>query len=265
MRIISKIFFLFILSVLFLASCTKEDPPPDPGEDTGNVVLKFAHYANGSPLQKDTMIYTNAAGNQFEVDEVKYFISDVQFHKSGGTIINVDDSQWAFYVDNDIASTLTWNISDKLPVGTYDSISFRFGIINSKNISYMFVNPPEVYMEWPDVLGGGYHCMMLNGKWLDSLSQIENFNTHLGKGMEISGNDTTFIDNSFHVKLANSDFTLSKDATKEIQIIMNIESWYDTPYVYDHNHFGQAIMMNQAAMHMISANGFDVFSVGYIH
>ena len=29
----------------------------------------------------------------------------------------------------------------------------------------MFVNPPEVNMMWPDVLGGGYHYLMLNGKW----------------------------------------------------------------------------------------------------
>ena len=129
----------------------------------------------------------------------------------------------------------------------------------------MFVNPPESNMQWPDVLGGGYHYMMMNGKWKDSINQIENFNTHLGIGMDINGNDTTMVDNSFRVKLQGSGFTLAKDATKEVQIVMNIESWFETPYVYDHNHFGQMIMQNQTAMQTISANGADVFTVGYIH
>jgi hypothetical protein len=252
------------LMLIVISSCHKEDPPIDVPE-TGNLVIKFAHYVDGNPLQKDTMIYTNAAGNQYEINELKYFISDLQLHKSGGTVINIDDCKWAYYVDNDITSTLTWNICDKIPEGTYDSISFRFGILSSKNISYMFVNPPEVDMQWPDVLGGGYHDMQMNGKWKDSIQQIENFNTHLGIGRVISGSDTTFVDNSFHVTLASSAFTMTKDATKEIQLIMNIDSWFKTPFIYDHNHYGQSIMQNQNAMHIISANGFDVFTVGYIH
>jgi hypothetical protein len=262
-------FRIILISLVFAlgmaASCHKDKPPVVIEDETGNVVLKFAHYVDGNPLQKDTMIYTNAAGNQYEVNELRYFISDVQIYKSGGSIINIDDCKWAYYVDNDIPSTLTWNICDKLPAGTYDSICFRFGIINSKNESYIFVNPPESNMAWPDVLGGGYHCMQLNGKWKDSIDQIENFNTHLGIGLDINGSDTTFMDNSFHVKLPNSGFTIIKDATKEVQIIMNIDSWFDTPYIYDHNHFGQMIMQNETAMHTISANGTDVFSVGYIH
>ena len=252
--------------ILFLfTSCPKDPPPIDDEEDTGGIILKFAHYVDGKPLQKDTMIYIDSAGNPYEVNEIKYFISDVRLHKSGGSILSVNACKEIFFVNNDISSTLTWNICDKFPTGTYDSVSFRFGIISAKNQSHIFVNPPEVDMEWPAILGGGYHYMMLNGKWKDSINQIENFNTHLGIGRVISGNDTTYIDNSFHVKLANSGFTLSKDATREIQIIMNIESWYKTPYIYDHNYYGQMIMQNQNAMHIIASNGVDVFTVGYIH
>ena len=260
------ILFSLALSLGIAASCRKDHTEPVvTGDSVGSIVFKFAHYVNGSPLQKDTMIYTNAAGNQYEVNELRYFISDVQLYKSGGSAMTINDCKWADYVDIDIPSTLTWNVCDRIPAGTYDSIAFRFGIISAKNISYMFVNTPESNMQWPDVLGGGYHLMMMNGKWKDSINQIENFNTHLGIGMEIIGADTTFIDNSFRVSLPSSAFTLAKDASKEVQIIMNIDSWFDSPYVYDHNHFGQMIMQNQAAMHTISANGADVFQVGYIH
>ncbi len=261
-----KIILLTLIWFLGIASsCHKDKPPVTTVVDTGNVVFKFANYVDGNPLQTDTMIYTNAAGNLYEVASVKYFISDVQFHKAGGSIVNIDSCRWAYYVDNTIPSTLTWNICDKLPVGTYDSITFRFGIISSKNISNTFVNPPESNFYWPQQLGDGYHYMQINGKWKDSINQVENLNTHIGIGRVISATDTTFVDNSFRVNLPASAFTITKGATKEIQIIMNIDSWYKTPYVFDFNHYGQMIMENETAMHLICNNGFDVFTIGYIH
>ena len=256
--------FVLIIAIFFSFSCKKEKALTDE-QNKGNIVLKFAHYIDGNPVQMDTMMYTNAAGNHYQINDFRYIISDVQFHKSDGKIIDINECNWAYYVDNTIPSTLTWNICDKLPFGSYDSISFRFGIINAKNLSNIFVNPPESNMAWPVVLGGGYHYMQLDGKWEDSINEIENFNTHLGIGRVIAGSDTLFADNSFHVRLANSGFTLTAESTPEIQLIMNIDSWYKTPYIFDFNYYGQAIMMNQDAMHKISANGNDVFTVGYIH
>jgi len=260
--IVKSLALIMLIACAF--SCKKEKVLEEVSK-TGNVVLKFAHFVDGNPVQLDTMIYTNAAGNPYQINDFRYFISDVQFHKSGGTFINIKDCTWAHYVDNAIPSTLTWNICDKLPTGTYDYISFCFGITSLKNLSNTFVNPPESNMAWPDILGGGYHYMQLDGKWKDSLNQVENFNTHLGIGRVIVGSDTIFVDNSFHVTLANSGFTLSASATSEIQIVMNIDSWYKTPFIFDFNYYGQMIMMNQDAMHKISANGNDVFMIGYIH
>jgi len=259
--------YLAACSMLFIclfSSCKKdkEELPPKPVLNVGHIQLVFAHYVDGLTLQKDTMKYINQAGNEYEVDEVKYFISDVIFYASGGLAKQVTSIPIK-YIDIDIPSTLTWNISETFPAGVYDSIAFRFGIIKSKNISNMFVNPPEVNLAWPEILGGGYHLMQINGKWKDSIQQIENFNSHIGLGRVINGNDTTFVDNSFPVSLANSGFTLVKNDTSKIQIIMNIESWYKTPYTYNHNHYGQMIMQNQEAMHILSANGYDVFTVGY--
>lgn len=261
---------LYLLSLIIacvsLLGVKCHDEPPEPTEpETGKIIFRFTHYVDGLPLVKDSMMYVNEAGNQYEVNEIKYFISDVVLHKSDGSDFMIDDWTDIYYVDNDIASTLTWNVYDEIPAGTYDSISFRFGIISAKNHSYMFVNPPEVNMMWPDFLGGGYHYMMLNGKWIDTLLQVENLNTHLGIGRVIIGSDTTFVDNSFHVKLPGSSFSSSKDQSVEIEIIMNIESWYKTPYTYDHNQYGQNIMENEEAMSKIAANGYDVFTVGYIH
>jgi len=151
-----------------------------------------------------------------------------------------------------------------LTTGAYDTISFRFGFINAQNQTNMFLNPPESNMSWPSIYGGGYHYMQLDGKWKDLGDTIVNFNTHLGIGRVIYGSDTIYVDNSFSVKLPVS-FTLTATSTPVIQIIMNIDRWYSNPYVFDFNYYGQMIMQNQDAMHKISANGWDVFTVGYIH
>ena len=260
-----KFSLLIIAGLTLLAACKKDPPDPsEPETETGKITVTFSHHANGSALNKDSMMYLNAAGNPYEINEIKYFISDLTLYKTG-TAFLVDDWTDKHYVDIDIPSTLTWNVYDPIPVGTYDSITFVFGFTPQKNISYMFVNPPEVNMMWPDFLGGGYHYMMMNGKWTDNTSVIRNFRTHLGIGRVIGGGDTTFVHNNFTARIPGSSFTLSKDQTREINIVMNIESWFATPVIYDHNVYGPDIMENQAAMSIISGNGKDAFTIGYIH
>jgi len=252
----------FFLLIGIIISCEKKETTVITA--TGNVTLSFAHYVNGSPVQMDTMIYVNAAGNHYEVDDFRYFISDVQFHKSGGTLININACNWNYYVDNAYPSTFTWNICDKLPVGTYDSISFRFGFSNAQNQSNMFLNPPESAMAWPPMMGGGYHYMQIDGKYIDAGDTALPFGTHLGIGQVIDGSDTIYVDNSFLVKLPVSGLALTTTTVPVIQIIMNIDRWYSNPYVFNFDYYGGYIMMNQDAMHKISANGCDVFTVGSI-
>lgn len=254
--------------LVFLAfsvnSCKPDDPVVE--EKVGHISFVFSHKVNGEPLRKDEMIYVNAAGNQYEVNQLMYFISDVTLHKSDGTKQLINDWADIHYVDIEIESTLQWDVFDKIPVGTYDSISFVFGITEEKNKSFMFVNPPEVNMMWPDILGGGYHYMMINGKWKDLSSVNQSFAFHLGIGQlyysKVIEVDSiyAFVQNFFTVTLPNSAFVVSNAETQKVEITMDVDSWFKTPDVYDHNFWGGAIMQNQEAMQMAARNGKDVFS-----
>lgn len=263
------LFSLVLETTLFLNSSCKNDKPGT-GEPTGHISFTFSHLVDGLPLQKDAMKYVNAAGNPYEINQVMYFISDVTLHKSDGTKRLISDWTDIHYVDIDNPSTLTWDVYDDIATGAYDSVSFVFGITKEKNKSFLFVNPPEVNMMWPDVLGGGYHYMMLNGRWKDDANIIKSYAFHIGIGQLYKSNvievDSiyAFVQNYFNVKLANSAFTIEENKTKHIEIIMNIDSWFKTPHVYDHNYWGGAIMQNQAAMQMARENGFDVFKIGTI-
>lgn len=260
MQKILLIIFSIVVSITF--SCKKEKIKTDES-NTGKIVFKFFHRVNGAALQTDTMIYSNEAGNPYEVNEIQYFISDVILYKSDGTQKLIDDWQDIYYVDIDIPSTLSWPVYDSITAGTYDSIAFTFGISAQKNHSYMFVNPPESYMFWPTVLGGGYHYMKLNGKWRTPAQTNNPFNFHLGIGQIYAGTDTTFVHNNFHVSLPASGFTLTKGETKQINIIMNVQNWFSNPNTWDFDYWGGDIMENQNAMQAAKENGWNVFSVEF--
>jgi hypothetical protein len=262
---------IVFFGILLLANVSCHNDKTDPAQTTGHISFNFTHLVDGFPLEKDNMKYINAAGNPYGINQVMYFISDVTLHKPDGTTMLINDWTDYHYVDVDIPATLTWNVYDDIPVGAYDSVSFVFGFTKEKNLSFMFINPPEVNMMWPDVLGGGYHYMMLNGSWKDNENIIKSYAFHLGIGQLYKSNvievDSiyAFVQNFFEVNLPNSAFTIEENKTRQIEIVMNIDSWFKTPHIYDHNHWGGAIMQNQPAMQMARENGFDVFTSGTIN
>jgi hypothetical protein len=249
---------LAFISLFLQVSCTEKDPP-------GRILISFEHDCEGLNLEKDTMIYTNAAGNRYEVNELQYFISDFTLWKDGKPFKPVSDVN-IHYVDIEVPSTLEWNPAKELPAGSYDSITFIFGLNEALNQSGLFVNPPERDMFWPDVMGGGYHYMKMNGKWLADDGVEKPFNLHLGIGMVTDGiGNETFIHNYIRICLPLSDCYLNGDiGYQKFVLEMHLNSWFDTPYTWNWNQTGGQIMQNQEAMHLASENGKDVFTVYFI-
>jgi len=260
-----RLFFLIIL-MGHLSACKKGDNTT-PAIPSGKVTFLLNHQVNGQPLKENELIYTNAAGNEYLITEVKYFISDITFYRNDGSKKVIGDWKDIFYVEENIPETKTIQFFDKIPAGTYDSINFIFGISQEKNKSFMFVDPPEVNMFWPEVLGGGYHYMMINGKWEDTAQRVQPFNFHLGIGQLYHGGGYevdsiyAFVQNYFTVRLPGSDFSIRDKETRVIPVVMNIENWFRNPHVFDFNHWGGGIMQNQAAMLEVKENGRDVFTI----
>ena len=253
--------FLVLLGLLELSGCTG-NTEPEPAQ--GKIGFTFNHVVEGNPVVFDTMIYQNAAGNQYLVNEIQYFVSDFTLWQNGHGLM-LDKWEDIHYVDTDIPDTWSYQPADDIPEGSYDSLTFIFGISEEKNQSFMFVNPPESFMFWPEYLGGGYHYMKLNGKWKDPEGIINPFNFHLGIGQiyDNDGNITGFIQNYFTVHLPGSSFTISNGETTHANITMHINEWFNNPNIFDFNYWGGNIMENQAAMHSGIENGHNVFSIEF--
>ena len=244
-----KIFFLLVLLSVVFSSCHKEE--------TVDLSILFAFEIDGQPLEQDIRQYVNAAGNQYEVNEVMYFLSDISLYKSDGSVITRNHIH---YVDADVPSTLEWDLG-MVPTGDYSAISFTFGLDDSQNWNNHFVNPPECNMSWPEVMGGGYHYMKINGKWLASDGQVKPFNLHTGRGQiyDEEGNVTEFVDNSFTVRL-EKPFTL-KEQWSNLELVMNINQWFNASRVFDLDEWGGSIMQNQDAQELLKQNGPYVFEL----
>lgn len=263
-----KIFkrIIFICVVFFIFSCETEESKPTE-QNSGKLKVFFSHRVGNDSLRKNLMIYQNEAGNQYEVNEIKYFISDFILYPHNSNPISINKWKVIHYVDIDIPSTLIWDVYDKIPIGKYDSVSFIFGLTEFRNQSFMFVNPPEVNMFWPEILGGGYHYMMINGKWKTINNQIKAFNCHLGIGQIYSGTTTStdsitgYVQNYFKVSLSTPELQILKSEITNLKLNMDVKSWFTTPNIYNHDIWGGDIMQKQDAMQAIKENGFDVFSL----
>lgn len=255
---------MLISVLLSISSCTKNSTTYVPSP-YGTLTLNFRHLAEGMPLRKYETIYTNAAGNVYQVTDLMYFISDITLYRHGGKSRMLSYPDDILYIDDALPATLTHRFTDRIETGEYDSVSFVFGITEAKNKSHLFVNPPEVIMSWPQVLGGGYHYLMLNGKWIDPANVLMPFNFHLGIGQLYSGSTYNtdsiyaFVQNYFRVKLPAASFTVDDHDSVVCTLSMHVEHWFETPHVFDFNEWGGNIMQNQAALQTVKENGVNVF------
>mgnify|MGYP007069891782 CR=1 FL=1 len=240
---------LLVVLALFLAATACSNPAGN-----GEIVLYATHEVDGQPLATDTLAYTNMADNLFLINEVQYFLSNITLEDQQGNCIHLAD-MW--YVDTNIPESQTLKTKD-VPVGTYVLLRLTFGLNDADNLTGIFSNPPESNMFWPDELGGGYHYMKLNGRYLNADSLLAPLTIHLGRGQ--NAELTEFYDNSFVVELP-INLTVSEDQESPLHLVMNIDRWFSDPHWVDLNTYGSAIMQNQEAQRVYCENGHNVFTI----
>ena len=193
----TRLILLFLLP-LAVVSCKK---PAKEGDLSVNMNYKI----NGNTLITDTLCYFNEAGNTFMVTEIQWFISHLTLQDEQGEwreVSNRDATNEAtskiFYVDTNIPESQTLHTSP-IPCGNYQALRFTFGLNEEDNHTGLFGDAPEANMFWPELLGGGYHYMKLNGRFVNADNEVAPLNIHLGIGQ--NGNQGAFCQNYFTVEL----------------------------------------------------------------
>ena len=267
--LVSNVIVLSIL-VASLVSCNKGKVFDETSTDPTTLVIRFENKVDTFRFMVDTADYINSSGNVYKVTDLQYFVSDITLHRSDGAKFIIQKDYGIHYIDARIPSTLTWLVNTEVPWGTFDSVSFTFGISEIKNYSNRFPNPPERDMNWPDVLGGGYHYMKMNILWGRTAQWIPYpFNFHIGIGQIYKGNVinpdsiSSFVQNYFDVNLPSSGFSLTESHVKYMVISMNVNKWFTGNNQFDFSKYPNTMMQKQNMMNNACLNGRKAFSVRF--
>lgn len=252
---------LVLMLALLTMACTKQ---PEKAE----IDLNIGYVINDKPLVIDTLCYENAAGNRFLITEIQWFLSNIQLLGQDGqwhTLKHLDaenpsavETEHIFYIDTDIPESHTLR-GQKIPIGHYSLLRFTFGLDENDNQTGIFNDSPESEMFWPYVLGGGYHYMKLNGKFVNSEGRLNPLAIHLGIGQ--NEDCTEYYQNYFIVELP-IDLDVKANTENSIDLTMVIDNWFRYSHTIDFNVYGSSIMQNQAAQQAFKENGQDVFIIG---
>lgn len=237
------------------------EPTPTPTAKY-DVTFSFTHNYDGTPVTAsdfNSIKYTNKFGNQHSITKLIYLISDVRLYKSNGDSVMLDGYN---YIDLTNTSTLTYPAPKQVEEGTYTGISFIFGFDEQDNVSGAYADLNTASWNWPSMLGGGYHFMQFEGKYIDTAAAQVGFAYHMGTARHITATDTTFEANHFKADLPGSGFTLSNNATIEIK--MNLAEWFKNPNTWDLNQYHSMLMPNYTAQLLMNDNGRSVFALGTI-
>ncbi|MFT6959240.1 MAG: hypothetical protein ACJA17_000328 [Polaribacter sp.] len=241
-----NILIFFCLSISIFSSCSSED-------ENIHITLNFTHNWDGVPITNqdfEMLKFTNANGEKVSVEKLRYLVSN----------ISLVESKNHYLIDFTENTGTSITISD-LTEGAY-ALSFRFGFSDEDNEDGVYQDLNSVSFNVPQMLGGGYHYMQFDGKYIDNNNEYIGFNYHTIRAVDKTNPmDLKFQDTSFEVYLG----TVEIKNTAEIEVKMNLAGWFKNPNTWDLNELNTVLMPNFEAQKMMSANGKSVFNLGAIY
>ena len=124
--------FISLFAVLFLlTSCKKEEAPQYNANAEAELSVEFDNIAGAEDLELNTGLYTNAAGEQFTVAKLKYYVSNFALTNTNGTVYTVPQDSCYFLIDEEDEATQRPVL--RLPEGEYKTLTFTIGVDSLRN------------------------------------------------------------------------------------------------------------------------------------
>ncbi|MCE7068102.1 MbnP family protein [Dyadobacter sp. CY326] len=227
---------LSTVTVVFIAAiiCCTDDPLPLP-TTTGSVKLKFDNVMGAKDLKLDTDTYTNAAGEDFTVSKLNYYVSNIKLIAAAGSNFTVpqDSSYFLIREGNVDSQQITIN---HVPAGNYTGIEFVIGIDSLRSVSDASkrtgildkdsgpTNEEAMYWDW----NPGYIFLKLEGNSDSATSANGKFYYHIGG---FGGLTEKTLNN---IRVAKIDFgsqtaTVSQNAVTRINLKADILKVFNGP------------------------------------
>ena len=243
---------LIILVLFMFTSCNN-----DKDVSQVQITFKFSHNWDGTAVSNanfNSIIYTNANGEDLSISKLRYLISKITFKKSSGETFILDGYNLVDVTNN---TNQSFTPITTIPDGDYSKVSFTFGFDNDDNYNENYIDLNSASWNVPELLGGGYHYMQLEGKFIDNTTTETGYAYHTIRAVDNSGATQVFQDTFFEIDVGAVNIT--NNATFNIE--MNIAEWFKNPNTWDLNVLNQMLMPNSSAQIMMYENGQNVFNL----
>ena len=249
----TKILLLtFLGSILFACQKNKDN-------SSVTVELQFdQRWGNDAmgPESLNQFNFKNKAGETLSIERLRYLFSNISLDLKDGTQYGLQDYQLIDVSKNDrIQLTCTPNVA----VEDIAGISMLFGFDRTDNQEGVYPDLNAAVWNVPQLLGGGYHFMQLDGKFKenDTASPI-GYNFHAIRAVDANDPDQLIFEDTFF--RIHAPFRQVK-TTLQVIVTMDIEQWFHTPYLWELRKDHTGLMPNFEAQKRIAANGKSVFSI----
>jgi hypothetical protein len=216
MKPVRSFLLLAIALVSMLSSCKKSDSTAP----YGKLKISIANEVDGKPVVLGPMSYTSPAGNQYSIDLLKYYISNVR-------LVRPDGSEKAFSNYNliDASDSTSQSITlDSVQNGDYTAMKFMLGVDQEHNhtIGQSGALDPINGMVW--TWSTGYIFFKHEGSFKDSTGATKQLLFHYGTDFAL-----------VNMTVPISQLTVAGNERK-LYLKFNLNKLYDNPRRVDFNH-----------------------------
>ncbi len=220
MKLLKAFTYIAAFTVLLVACKKDKDTTADPAPSNGPLItMKFETTSGGVQVVTGQLAYVNPAGNNYSVNSMKYYISNVTLVDDSGAEINAGN-----YNLVDISDPTTHQFTlDQFPVGNYTQLKFMMGVDSSKNYAGAQTGDLDpvngMFWDW----SSGYIFFKHEGSFVDTTGFQEGVYYHYGtqKGL-------------VNVTLP-LDIELTKNDAHKVILNFDLDKVYSSPNMIDFN------------------------------
>lgn len=242
------IFAALITGILFVASCT----PDEPKAETGTVTLEFEHIFDGDAFALGND-YTTSNGDIITPSTFRYYVSNiVLLNDDGSSTYEVPNSY--SIVDIDVEESLELDITD-VPNGEYSKVNFILGVDSTANVSGAQEGALDqangLFWSW----NNGYIFLKLEGR----TSNSTDITYHIG-GFRWNANNIKTIEAS----VPTGSMINVNGSESTVHYMVDVAEFFKNPVDFDVEATPNVVMPNANSV-IISENYADMHMIHHVH
>lgn len=209
--------------IVFVASCGKDDPKPEPTATYGDVDVRFQYVFGSSQLPFEIGKYYlhPKTGDSMKFSLFKYYVTNIKLKNEDGTWWAQPESYFLLDAESEAASTFT---VEGVPSGTYVEMEYTMGVDSFKNVSGVYEGAlsltNNMFWDW----NTGFIMLKAEGDSPNAPSPFK-FALHFG-GFKDDDNIVTVKSTNFD----GSKLIINDKAKRTISFLSNpARLWHSSP------------------------------------